>query len=964
MPAFLQQVANYIKENFEDYADICIVMPNRRAGLYLKKYLAEGLENPEFAPDIFSVEDFFVKISGQQLIDPIGLLFSFYEVHLDLEKDKAQPFGEFIHWARTLLSDFNEIDAHLVDAKQLFSYLSDVKAIEKWDPEGKHLTELEKEYLAFYQSLYSYYKLLRQKLAKINTTYQGMIWRQLAENPEMLNALSWKKILFVGFNALTRSEEVMIEELKRLGKAVLLWDADEYYLHDTRQEAGYFLRKQLQKSSRAEFLWAGEYFKESVKEFKVTGVPKKVAQARVAASILKEWMLQKNETKNTSETSENKRLDNVALVLADESLLIPVLNALPDDIGDFNVTMGFPVKHTNLYQLLVQVIRLYENAERFGKLDEGGANGFYYFDLIRIFQQPYFSYVCDTSNLVHDIKLSNRVFYKVADVIELYEKYGLPCQGIFAKIFSNVSSGPLSLIDIIVELLAFFRDRMIELRITADANAGTELEYLYQFSKIITRLKGLFEAHPFVKSIKTLREIFNSIAMVSRIPFYGEPLKGLQMMGMLETRNLDFDKIILLSVNEGTLPSASIGNSFIPFDIQQQFGLPTFREKNAVFAYHFYRLLQRATDVHLIYNTESNDLGGGEKSRFIMQLQQEMPDYNNKINFVDSIENLPAPEKKVNEPIVIDKSEEVYRKLLMKAEKGLSPTSLNRYRRCPMQFYLQDIVRLEENEEVEETMEARTIGLIVHETLEKLYNPYKGRQLASADISDLKNKLENQLAKTFENQYAHGEIRFGKNRLIYEVIMNFLTSYLNYEFDFLKKLESDGARLTILKLEEEVAANLQLSNGDVDVRLHGNIDRLDELDGVVRVIDYKTGEVKPTDLTLTEWGDFNEGNKLDKAFQVLMYAWLVQKSSGDEDPYYESGVISMRKLSDGFIKFGIKQQPGQNRDTKVTGKVLQQFEEYLLQLIEELFDQGIPFEQTKDIEVCERCNFNNLCSRV
>jgi hypothetical protein len=964
MQPFLKQVADHIKSNFKDFSDVCVVMPNRRAGLYLKKYLAEGIEKPIFAPDIFSIEDFFIKVSGLQLIDPVGLLFVFYEVHQEVEKEKAQPFDEFIRWARTLLSDFNEIDVHLIDAKEIFTYLNEVKAIEKWNPDGQKLTEVEKEYLTFYRSLYNYYQLLSEKLNKTNTAYSGMVWRKLAEEPELIKDLPWKHILFVGFNALTRSEEVIIDKLEQIGKAEILWDADEYYVIDKRQEAGHFLRNYIQKSKQGKFKWIGNYFKDSEKEIKITGVPKNVAQAKVAASIIKQWNGKKDELPEKSANLTKHSLENTALVLADEGLLIPVLTALPDKIGDFNVTMGFPVKQTNLYQLLEQVIRLYENAERFGKLGEDHVRGFYYFDLVKLFQQPYFSYICDVSDWIREIKVSNRTFYSPAHILQLLQKHDLSSREIFKKIFSEISLSPLALIDLLGDLLVFFRDQMIELKKTDEATADTELEYLYHFSKIVRRLKSLFETFTFVKSIKSLREIFNTIATMSRMPFYGEPLKGLQVMGVLETRNLDFDKVIILSVNEGILPASGIGNSFIPFDIQRQFGLPTFQEKNAVFAYHFYRLLQRAKDVHLVYNTETAGLGGGEKSRFIQQLLQEMPDYNPRIKFTETISSLPAPEKKAVHPIVVEKTDNVFQKLLGKAEKGLSPTSLNRYRRCPLQFYLQDIVRLEENEDVEETMEARTIGLIVHETLENLFEPFKGKQLSVDDVAGLTKDLETQLAKTFEEQYSQGEIRFGKNRLIYEVIRNFLKSYLNYEKESLSGLKSGGSNLTILKLEEELSASLALEEGGIDVRLKGNIDRMDEVDGVIRIIDYKTGDVKPADLTLTEWEDFDDGNKLDKAFQVLMYAWLVQQTSGDPYPHYESGVISMRKLSEGFIKFGIKTETRGHLDTTVNNEVLQQFELYLRQTLEELFDQEIPFAQTKDVEVCQRCNFNTLCSRV
>jgi len=960
MQAFLHQVANHIKTNFTDYRDVCVVMPNRRAGLYLKKYLAEDIEKPVFAPDIFSIEDFFIKVSGLQMIDPVGLLFIFYEVHQEIEEEKAQPFDEFIRWARTLLSDFNEIDTHLVDAKQIFTFLNEVKAIEKWNPEGQDLTDIEKEYLAFYRSLYKYYQSLRKKLEQSNTAYQGMIWRQLAENTDVLDGLPWRRIIFAGFNALTTSEEVIVKHLQQSGIVELLWDADEYYVDDHRQEAGYFLRKYFQQYKKDDLNWIGTYFKDSKKDIQIIGVPKNVAQAGIASSILSQ--LSEKAKASTGEAYED--LQNTALVLADENLLIPVLNALPADVGPYNVTMGLSVKQSNLYQLFIQIVKLYENAERFGELEEKQVKGFYYFDLIKLFQQPYLANFCDLSELIRDIKVSNRVFYSIAHILQILDDYDLPLKGVLKRIFSDISAEPLPLIDLMTYLIAFFRDWMIELKKTDEAIADAELEYLYHFSKITGRLKSLFTTYPFVNTLKSLREILNSIAMMSKVPFYGEPLKGMQIMGMLETRNLDFENVIMLSVNEGTLPSSGIGNSFIPYDIQRQFGLPTFQEKNAVFAYHFYRLLQRANNIHLTHNTEPNDLGGGEKSRFIRQLVQEMPIYNSNIKLRELVENLPAPEKKATLPISIEKSEGVSEKLLQKAKSGFSPTSLNRYRRCALQFYLQDILRIEETEEVEETMEARTIGLIVHETLEKLFEKFKGKKLIGDDVSKMKKILDAQLKEVFALQYSEGEIRFGKNRLIYEVIRNFLKSYLKYESDFLKKLESKGSRLSILKLEEELAASVQLGDGSVDVKLRGNVDRMDEIDGVVRIIDYKTGDVKATELSLTDWNDFDDGSKLDKAFQVLMYAWLVQQSSGTQNPQYESGVISMRKLSEGFIRFAMKPDKGGRKNTVVDKAILSNFEQYLRQILEELFDQGIPFEQTMDVEVCERCNFNNLCSRI
>jgi len=963
MQSFLQQVANHIKENYKDFTRVCVVMPNRRAGLYLKKYLSEGLEKPVFAPDIFSVEDFFVKISNLNVIDPIALLFEFYEVHLRVEAENPQTFEEFMKWARVLLEEFNEVDAHLVDARQLFGYLNEVKAIEKWDPEGQQLTEREREYLAFYNSLFSYYSILKERLKQKNLAYQGMIWRKLAEEQELFKELPWDKILFSGFNALTKSEEVIIENLKNSGKAETLWDADEYYIFDKQQEAGLFMRKFYEQQGDEKFKWLGNYIKSMGKDVKIIGVPKKVGQAKVAGRVIQEWIDKEKISSKKTDGNTNPALEDAALVLADENLLTPVLNSLPNDLGDFNVTMGFPLRQTNLFQLLIQVIKLYENADRFGKLDDDVVKGFYYFDLLKLFQQAWFAYLIDTSDWVREIKLSNRVFYSSVHIAQLFENYPIQGDDLFKKIFRQISPDPVAVTELISELLGTFRDQVIAIRQGNEATIDNELEHLYHFSKIIVRLKDLLETFDVVKNVKTLREIFTGIVTMSRIPFYGEPLKGMQVMGMLETRNLDFNKLILLSVNEGTLPSLGLGNSLIPYDIQREFGLPTFKEKNAVFAYHFYRLLQRATEVYLVYNTEANDLGGGEKSRFIQQIMHEIPDYNPRVTFSESIESFATPRKNAAVPIVVEKSDHVFKKLIEKAKKGLSPTTINRYRKCALQFYLQDIVRLDENEEVEETLEARTMGIIVHDALEQLYKPFEGRQILANDISTIEKKLEDQLTDSFSEFYAQGEIRFGKNRLIFEVIRKFLLSYLAYEKGALTVLETEGKELYIKKLEQKVEFLFQLPSGSQKVKLQGTIDRLDELNGMIRIIDYKTGVVEPKDLTLADWEDFNDGSKLDKAFQVLMYAWLYQKFAKIENPEFETGAISTRKLSNGFVKFGVQPERYGAKDSLVNTRVLDQFQLVLEQILEEMFDSQIPFAQTKDHTVCERCNFRVLCSR-
>lgn len=957
MQTFLQQVATYVHSKYaENLGEICIVMPNRRAGLFLKKYLAENLEKPAWAPAIFSVEDFFIRVSGLKLIDPVALLFVFYEVHREIETGNAQPFEEFIKWAPMLLADFNEIDASLVEARRLFGYLTEVKAIEKWNPGHSKLTDAEKKYLRFYQSLSDYYSRLNVKLETSGEAYQGMISRKMAENAELLTEkIAWEKVIFAGFNALTKAEQKVTEVLTKSGKAEMLWDVDEYYLYDVNQEAGLFLREIYRKSDKQNFNWVGKYLKDSPKQIRITGVPKNVGQARVAGEILNEWL------------SGEKGFENAALVLADENLLLPVLNSLPDGISGFNVTMGYPLKNTSLFQLISQVFRLFENAGRFEQVDQKEQKGFYFTDLLSILQHPYISYFSDTSAIVWSIKKSNRVFYPVSAVTGMFGNKTDDSSGILPKLFSGLKNGVPSMLQLIDELIVAFRDRFIQLKNENKdvSDYQIELEYLYHFARINTRLRTLVEKYPFIGSIKTLRELFANIASVARVPFYGEPLTGLQVMGVLETRNLDFEKIILLSTNEGVLPSGKLSNSFIPYDIQKEFGLPTLNVKNAVFAYHFYRLLQRAKTIEIVYNTESDALGGGERSRFVHQLLHEMQAYQPDTSFSERLISLPAPEGVTDSPITILKDDDVYLKLREKAKAGFSPTSLNRYRNCSLQFYFQDIAGIDEPDEVEETMDYRTIGIIIHEVLENLYKPFVGKILNEIDIDGMRKDIETVTAFAFASKYAEGDIRTGRNRLIFEVIRKFLNSYLIFEKAYIHDLISGGRELSIKELESEITFGFTIqSNENLEINLKGTIDRVDEVAGLTRIIDYKTGAVKETDdLVIRSWDDFVSGAKSGKAFQVLMYAWLYQKKHHIEKPDFETGVISLRSLSKGMMSFGIKPEPRIPKDSKVDAEKLKYFEKSLSEILTEIFDREIPFDQTDDLKICQNCYFRTICNR-
>ncbi len=966
MQRFLDKVSRHLLDNYgDDIANVCIVLPNRRAGLFIKKNLPQIAGRTIWSPEIFSIEDFCHHISGLTPADPIGLLFDFYQIHRQIEGDQAQPFDEFIQWAQVLIADFDEVDKNLVDAAALFNYLSEAKAIEKWRPDKQQLSETAKSYIRFYRSLIKYYDELKSLSEKTGIATEGRIYRVVAENIETIaTKLRWRKIIFAGFNALTASEERITKTLADIGLAEMLWDADNYYLNNTYHEAGLFLRKELQASGRSGFRWISNGFAEIPKKITICGAPKNLGQARYAAEIAAQW--RHDQTAAKADAATEAEMVNTALVLTDESQLFPVLSSLHDSISHFNVTMGYPVNLTIANQFFNLLFRVYENVERFVNVANGKAKGFYYADLIHLFSHPYFGKLCDSAEITALMRQSNRVFYTYEHLAGLIENRSGKEKEVFNLMFSELQPKHLKVLEIFSILISMFGGSFDQEKNSENTRimAEMELEYLNHIRKIIIRLEGLLPKYSWPLTIKTLRKVYGMLARTTRIPFEGEPLQGMQVMGLLETRALDFDKVVIISANEGNLPSVSFNNSFIPPDIRREFALPLIQEKNAVFAYHFYRLLQRAKEVHLVYNTEADDLGGGEPSRFIYQLMHELEKYQPEHQIKKVVLSLPAPTGKQEKAITIEKDEQVFKRLLDKARSGLSPTSINRYKSCPLQFYFSEIAQISEPDEVEETLEARSIGTIVHKALELLYSPFTGKTVTSADINIMKSQADEKIAKAFADHYTLGEITFGRNRLISEVIKNFVFQFLEKEKTFAEQVEATGKRLEIIALEKVFKTSLTLPDKESTVvNLKGFIDRVDRVDDLIRIIDYKTGRVELKEYQFNSFTEFTESDNNAKSFQVLMYAWLYNKEYPDTHPNYESGVISMRTLSSGLLSFGIKPGRFAPADNAINSEKLELFEGMMQDILVEIFDKEHPFHQTDDQQVCMRCDFKDICMR-
>ena len=960
MQKFLDRVSAYLLRHYADKLDqLCIVLPNRRAKLFLKNSIGQVFQKPIWSPAIFSIEDFIVELSPSNPIDSLSAVFEFYQVYCAIEKDKAQSMDDFLQWAPTLLNDFNEIDLYLVDATALFSYLSDDRALSLWNADGKELTDFQKKYLEFWKSLSNYYTSFTKQLTEKKLVYSGLAYKQLSQNA--VNAVTnkkWEKVIFAGFNALNSSERKIFKALSDAGKADFLWDTDDYYMEDTNQEAGKFLRELKPEFGKSNlertFLWQEKNLVETPKSIVLAGVSQQISQAKLAGKLLQEIALE-----------NNQGYKNTALVLADENLLMPVLHSIPEEVGKFNVTMGYPIQQLSLATFFDLLFKLQMNADRQRGNGSISSVRFYYKDLKKFLLHPGFSMLCDSQFNEKEIPKRIRSFIKYLDsnnILFIGWKQ-------IEEFFADKHSGLRNVIALTVQPWLANVDKCISsLRGICDfsrkiltqnpkAKHAIELEASFFFLKIINRIETLFASttQKELQEVETIRILFNQLIRGQSISFIGEPLEGLQIMGMLETRTLDFENLILLSANEGILPAGKKENSFIPYELKKLFSLPSYAEKDAIFGYHFYRLLQHAQRIYLVYNTETDEFGSGEKSRYIIQLQQELKKRNPNVKLVDRLYTIPLKESTVPRKIEIEKTEFVTTKLNELFERGLSPSLLNTYRKCSLQFYLNYIAGLKELETPEDSVDAATFGTVLHTFLEESYLPFINQNLDQKTLKASFGNIQEKVDRIFKKEFKHGDLSTGKNLLNLKVAEKYLNTFLNAELSELTTLNQSGKQLKLLQIEHELSTIINVDGKQI--KLKGKADRIDSIDGETRIVDYKTGAVSENkELKLKAWESLQEVAK-NKAFQLLMYAYLYHKMNPNESSGIQSGIVSFRALSNGLMKVSL------DGESILSDEVLSAFEMELRDLIASISNTKSKFVQTDDLEICSYCSFSQFCNR-
>ncbi|WP_299776470.1 PD-(D/E)XK nuclease family protein [uncultured Formosa sp.] len=916
MTTFIEEVIINLQEKGLNLSNLKFILPSKRAGTFLKHQLSRSTKQTMFAPEILSIEDFVESISGLKTVSNTELLFQFYHTYIALNTE-AQPdsFEVFSKWAQILLQDFNEIDRYLIPQHKIFDYLSAIQELKHWSLETEK-TDFVKNYLAFWNKLHTYYTHFTERLLENKLGYQGLVYRQADAHVGEYVTKNKIQHVFLGFNALNTAEESIIQHILEHTNALIYWDIDKTFYENPIHDAGLFTRQHVKNWNYFKthsFNWISENYKDE-KIINIIGVPKNIGQAKYIGNILKDI----NKTKN--------KLEHTAIVLGNEDLLLPVLNSLPQDVKRLNVTMGFPLKSIPLASLFESLFNLHKNNPK----------SFYYKDIISIlshqFIRPLFLHKSKdvATALIETIQKNNIVFLTEQDLVALCDSF----KDVIALLFGSWSNNATTALGCSKSLIFAIKDHLNEKK---DEHV-LSLEYTYRFHELFNELERLNTTYNYFQSISSLHQVYKELLSSETLDFQGEPLQGLQIMGMLESRVLDFETVIISSVNEGVLPAGKSNNSFIPLDVKLENNLPTFKEKDAVYTYHFYRLLQRAKNVYIIYNTEPDALAGGEKSRFLTQLELE------KIHTLNHFIATPTVSLMEQKLKTVSKSPLVLKRLKEIAKHGFSPSSLTNFMRNPMDFYFQKVLKIQEYDEVEETVAANTLGTVVHNTLEDFYKPLVGKQLTVEHITEMKSNISSTVLHHFEDTYNKGDISSGKNLISFEIAKRYVSNFINLE---LKEIKA-GRVIKIIAIEADFKqVKINIPELDFPVTIGGKVDRVDDYDGTTRIIDYKTGKVNQSQVEIVDWEELTtDYNKYSKPFQILCYAFMMLSDGTLKFPL-EAGIISFKNLNGGFLKFTKKDKQGYgaNKITDINEETIQLFEAQLKVLILDIFDPEKDFEE-------------------
>lgn len=959
MTPFLSQIASiFYKEYGAEVSKLAFVFPNRRTGLFFQKYLSEVADKPLFSPTILTINDLFVQLSGKQTADRINMLFMLYEIYIR-HSGSTETFDEFLYWGEMLLNDFDDVDKYMADARMLFTNVTDLREIENdfsfldedqiaairtfWSsfyPKGD--SPNQEEFLAVWKILYTLYDELRKALAAEGKGYEGMIFREVVEQIAQNNCcdLPYTKVVFVGLNALSVAEERFLMQLQQKGIADFYWDYASPKVLDPDNKASYFVERN-RKNFPSEYQLPSEEKIDT--KIDVIGIPSGIGQAKQVYTLLND--LCKEDGMSAEEALRT------AIILPDEHLLIPVLNAIPEQIRRINVTMGYPLAGTPVASLMEYILALQKNVRYVDR-----QSVFYFRDVLPILNHRYISSTNPeaVAALIREIAENNKIYISSVELAKT------PLLAVLFIPMTDVNTFSDYLINVLQELNKVMHAHALSDEDEEDATQRTndlEQEFIFHYFTTVNRMKEIMQDAGVEMKIDTYFRLLKRVTDTITIPFRGEPLSGLQIMGVLETRALDFDRLIILSMNEGIFPLRKAANSFIPYNLRRGFGLPTYEHQDSVWAYHFYRLIYRASHVSLLYDTRSNGLQTGEVSRFVHQLHYhyEQPMQNKLVVYNVSSAKTPA--------LQVQKTDEVMERLAAFRKGGtraISASAINTYLDCPLKFYFSVVEGIREEEEVSETIESNIFGSILHKVMEELYKPLCGKMVTADLLKAIKKDtpvLTGAIARAFAEIFFKTDVvrpLTGQNFLIGEMIRKYVE----------KILERDS-RLTPFKyVESERKVNrLFPIDDETEIQLKGFIDRIDEVRDTVRIIDYKSGSGTSVFTSVESLFDREEKDRAKAVMQVFMYSWMVGEPPAGKK--LQPGIYYLRTLFNDSFDAAVSRRIERSKTEDVAdfSEYSSAFEEELGKCLNEIFGHDTPFVQTQVEKSCTWCPFKDICGK-
>ena len=997
--SFLATIARELLDRYgsgplDELSDIVVIVPTRRAVVYLKNELALALPMgaPLWAPRVAAMEDYMVELAGVQVEEPIALQLLLYDILKGI--DLGLDFDQFVGWAGLLLSDFSNLDQNLADPHKVFDYLSEAKALERWD-----LTALPPKSMAaahsfgFWNQLERVYYQLKKRMLANHLAYPGLAYRRAVEELEKQlrdpAAPAPAVHVFVGLGNLSASEEKLIQLLRKAGRAEVRFDGDPFYLEEgSPNRAGQHLRRYLKEWNlpRANFGGWVERLRGQPHHIRYLGVANPSMQGKLAGQLLAEARRRYPEA-------------TVAVVLPDETLLLPVLHGLPpDEVPDYNVTMGLSFQATPLFNLVDLLFEVHLTGIREGSAETGfGVPRYHHLAVTKLLSHPFLrryqqwqdrqadqpQYHGLLDQICREIVRLNAVLLPASELLKLGAHHPL-IEALF-RTWDNCD-------DIIVAcytIIDLLRQVYAAEKAETDRETVLGAEYLYLFYTLVKQLDSAFDCREQRLSVRSFRRFLYEQMGRTRLPFSGEPLADVQVMGLLETRALDFDHLIILSCNEGVLPAPKKQQSLFPYDVLHEFNLPTYADAEAITAYNFWRLLQRAQRVDLVHVLPGAEgMKSGERSRFLLQLQNDLLPQNPQLVLEDLTVSVAEKEVKVKSvalksgsstpafnpaegDFVLEKDAEMLTALRGVLERNISPSRLNDFLACSLRFYFSKVARFNENEAVEETLEASSFGTMIHEALENLLRPFQqeARPLTAADIPVLVQQAPAEVQKVLrqEETEKHARADEGLNHVYGQVATRLVVRLLE------SLPQQPGVLpLRLFMLEGELVATIFVDlPGQAErlaVRLAGFADRVDQLpDGRLRVVDYKSGLVKRSDLQLR--GSSNRlspaeavdrllteaSSSADKVRQLWLYRLMLAHTAKRETA--ETAILSLRNIDEGLLAADLSFLTESGEDFVAVS------EELVRKIVLRMLDPTEPIRKTDDFAKCEYCPYRGICAR-